>query len=363
MLKSLCCIKYVLLLIIIQACIEPYDFAIPSQDDDLVVEAMITDASYDETISYPSDGRYFKVKLSRVSGVKNILNQPVSGASVKIITSQQDSLFLEERSDGQYFILDQCFKAIEGVQYRLKILLQDNAVFESTWEQLPNVDNVMGDISFEETEEKMIRDVNGENYIIDVPGINFQVDLKENNQEKPIYYLWEYDPTWIFRAPLPQAWNRTCYVTNQNYISQNTIKKDQVGGYKQTLFFKSMEDNERFIYRFSLLVNQYVISEQYFDYLREMKELSSSKFSDAPPYNLHTNISSSSGSNVHGYFSVAREQAKRIYLEGSDLEYFIEDEYKKDCLNPLTEIEAICFDCTVYPNGEASLIAPSWWQE
>src|SRR5690242_2747999 len=76
-----------LLIVCMTACVEPYEFVVRDNFPSLVVEAFIADKSYSETLSYPSDGRYFSVKLSRTGDVTNLRPVPVTGATVEVLSS------------------------------------------------------------------------------------------------------------------------------------------------------------------------------------------------------------------------------------------------------------------------------------
>ncbi len=60
-----------LLFLIIFGCVEPYSFVIHNETKTLVVEGYISDKSFNETLLYPSDGRYFTVRLSYSGDVTN----------------------------------------------------------------------------------------------------------------------------------------------------------------------------------------------------------------------------------------------------------------------------------------------------
>jgi hypothetical protein len=83
----------------IGGCIEPYDFVIHNNVPGLVVEAFISDKSFNETMLYPSDGRYFTVKLSQTGDVINTRPKPVKKAVVEL-RSSDDEAFLYTEGDG-----------------------------------------------------------------------------------------------------------------------------------------------------------------------------------------------------------------------------------------------------------------------
>ncbi|MCK5470457.1 MAG: hypothetical protein KAI99_18170, partial [Cyclobacteriaceae bacterium] len=68
----------IILLLLTADCVEPYNFRIENNQPTLVIEAHISNVSFLETKDYPSDGRYFSVKLSYTSDVINIRNEPAT---------------------------------------------------------------------------------------------------------------------------------------------------------------------------------------------------------------------------------------------------------------------------------------------
>ena len=88
--------KFFGLFLIVFSCIEPYQFVITDDSPLLVVEGYISDKSFDETQKYPSDGRYFSVRLTTTSSVTNVRSKPVSNASVKILNDENEEWLYQE---------------------------------------------------------------------------------------------------------------------------------------------------------------------------------------------------------------------------------------------------------------------------
>ena len=55
--------RFILFLLLLTACIEPFEFNRENLDSELVIEAYISDISYSESLLAPSNGRYFMVKV------------------------------------------------------------------------------------------------------------------------------------------------------------------------------------------------------------------------------------------------------------------------------------------------------------
>lgn len=354
------------------ACVENYEFEIENTAPSLVVEGFISNQSYNASKLFPSDGRRFSIKLKETSRVANIHDKAVRNAKVSIVDNEGIITDYEELIDvpGTYTLNDDSFSAKAGIQYKLVIALSDNEIYETNWQEIPNV-NVpeMGDVCFEEVEKKVYRWRIDEYVLAVEKGVNISIDLPLNTSDEPIYYRWKYDPTWVYIAPLASVAqpDYKCWATNELYLSSYALKMDEVGGYINDLVYMSLYRNERVFEEFSLLVTQQVISEDEFYFWDEMKVQSQrGGLFDAPPYNLKSNIHHTTDSTKHvsGHFGVIKETAVRWDFSIDDLSYKTDNYLRGDCLviygrgpDPAPE----CNSCLLYPNGVATISKPDWW--
>lgn len=367
MLRSL---GYFSIFFVIASCVEPYNFVIKDAEPSLVVEAYLSDRSFDETLAYPCDGRYFTVKLSYTSDVANVRPSSISYAAVELHSDQNEIHEYSESTTqpGVYMLLDKAFKAEPNVQYKLRIRLPDEEIYESNWESLPaNESPQMGNISFKEVMMQRYAIQANEEVVITVKGVRTAIDIPENTSGSPLYYRWSFIPHWVYIAPLSPSIvlpGHTCWATTPYYLRNYAIQKDVVGGYKKDLFSMETVRNERIFERFSVLIVQHAMTEPYYNFWSEMREQNQeASIVDKPPFNLATNFYSLSGEKrVSGFFGVVNEQATRWYFSKKDLSYFVENTLKEDCLKsyggpPAPE----CFDCRQYSRADATNIKPSWW--
>jgi hypothetical protein len=365
-------IKYFFLFLVISSCIEPYEFVVVDNNPAVVIEAHISDKSYNETLLYPSDGRYFTVKIGLTGDVINHRPIMVSGASV-ILVSDQDAEWEYLETDpvnnpGIYTLLDNNFKAIQNTQYKLRIRLPGEDVYESSWEALPTPHApAMGDIGFHETEVQAYKQEAGENVIRTVQGITANIDLPENGTGSPLYYRWEYSPMWIYQAPLSRSASvpgYRCWATEENYLKDYTLQLDHVGGYERDLFFMQTIRNAKIYEDFTLLITQHSLSENHYYFWKEMQEQTEGgAIFDKPPYNLKTNLAQVNGEkSVVGYFGVVGEQARRWYFNWKDLSYNVPNTLLADCTVPFQDIAPECYDCREYSFGKVVTEKPSWWR-
>ncbi|MCB0496185.1 MAG: DUF4249 domain-containing protein [Cyclobacteriaceae bacterium] len=364
----------ILFIILLSGCIELYEFDLKNNEPTLVVEGFISDKSFNQTKNYPSDGRYFSVRLRYTSSVTNQQDEVVSKASVILSNDQGLEMSYTESSEtpGVYYLLNPQFFASEKRKYKLMIILSDGEMYESDWEQMVQTNiPVMGNICFNEGEERVYSWQKGEQIVITEKGINICINLPVNANESSIYYRWEYSPTWIYVAPLSSVadYDHTCWVTNQLYLSKYTLSQDKEGGYTNKLMFMGLYRNERIFEKLSVLVIQQACTERYYRFWNDMQILSDrGGLFDAPPYNLDTNIKQvgEEGKRVSGYFGVVKEQATRWYFSRKDLSYYVDDYLRDDCLvqyGPANDPPAEeCLSCLAYPKGDATTVKPTWWQ-
>ncbi len=178
----------------------------------------------------------------------------------------------EER--GVYFLLNDDFKAVGGVNYKLQISPPADEVYESEWETLPITSTPsIGEIGFYENEIQKYKIQAGEKIIEKAKGITARIIVPENKSGDQIFYRWNYTPMWIFSAALTFEMNplHKCWVTSKLYLPNYSLQVDNTGGYVKDLFF--METiNERILEDFSVLITQYTTSERNYTFWREMQE-------------------------------------------------------------------------------------------
>lgn len=359
-----------MLYLAVAGCVEPYEFVVEDPSPSLVVEAYISDRSYNETLAYPSDGRYFTVRLTETGDVTNVRAKPVSGATVQLLSSDSQRWSYQEDKGGIYTLFDDDFKARHGTRYKLHILLPDENIYESDWESMPDtVIPPMGEIGFREA-EKQVYVMESKEWVLRTKQVVVaNVQVPDNTSGEPIYYRWTYAPMWIYVAPLTSQVDPAyrCWATDPNYLNTYALQADRSGGYRKDLFDVLTVRNERIFEKFSVLVTQHALTEDYYNFWKEMKEQNEgSALLDTPPFNLKTNFSSPTGGpKVSGYFGVTVENAKRWYFDRTQLSYYLENTLRADCLvvygpgPPAAE----CLDCREYSFGKAVNVRPAWWPQ
>ena len=366
MLKSKWFYSLLLALLLFNSCIEPFSFAINEETKPLVIQSFISDVSYDETISYPSNGRYFQTILRYGQNLSR-LGENVSGANVSLLDNTGNKWTYTEVAPGDYQLINPSFRALEGTEYKLEILMPNGDIFESDWEKLVDGTHEMGDIGFIEKTVIDTRWFDDKKILEEVKGIDLTVDIPENKDESDRFLMWQFETVWIYLAGFLNDDNPfyQCWVTGNAYMSQYLTLTDHNGGYTNELLFIEYEWNERVAWELSILVKQFMISEEYYDFLQELdNRWEASQLFATPPFNLKTNYHGVNTENqVFGYFSVRKELAKRFYWSIDDLSYTFTRSPGDFCLGvDVRDFENPCFNClNYYYGGEASLTPPVWW--
>lgn len=355
---------------LIAGCVEPYEFVVRDEAPSLVVEAYISDKSYRETLLYPSDGRYFTVKLSETSDVTNTRTNPVREAKVTLVSGDGEEWTYESRGNGIYSLMNIDFKALPGKAYKLEIRLQDEQVYESSWETLPEIGaQGIGEIDFRETKKQRYVMESGKWKLRTLDYVTVMIQLPGRPTREPIYYRWTYSPMWVYMAPLvpPSDAVAKCWATDPLYLNGYGLQIDRTGGYQKELFEFPTVRNERIYEKFSVLVTQHAMNEPFHNFWKEMQEQTDAgALTDKPPFNLRTNLTCiTSQKKVSGYFGVTSEEATRWYFDRSALSYQVTNTLLTDCLvvyGPGPPAEE-CLDCRAYSFGRATTVRPAWWQQ
>jgi Domain of unknown function (DUF4249) len=293
------------ILLFLGSCISQF---IPETSEDkqiLVVEGLITD----------QPGPYI-IKLTRSLplGVKSNAT-PVKGCTVSISDDIGNTYFLAETTAGVYLTDSSQFKGSIGRFYTLHINTNttvSNHTYESTPTELkpvPPIDSVYY--------EKVTIQA-GTNTSAAEEGCQVYLNTQDPaNQCK--YYRWEFTETWEFILPYAVP-NKICWISaNSNMINiKNTsaISEDKILRYPLN-FISNQTD--RLKVKYSILVNQYSLNEdeyQYWDKLQSMSQQVGSLY-DIIPSSVSSNINCLDNPNekVLGYFSVSSRSSKRIFVK------------------------------------------------
>lgn len=354
-------------LLIFFSCSQKYDFNVENDKDGLVVEASISDKSFMESLTFPSDGRYFQVKLTKTTRVDNVRDEKIKGAKVLLVTNDGRSWQYEENKlePGSYYLKDDFFEVELGKSYKLKIGLEKGQHFESYWEKMPVYENNAGLVDFSEVKKDVHKWIAGERVIKSLNGINVRTQVPKSTENGQRFFKWSFDPMWVYRAELTDFDSpvRYCWIRATYFLQQIALQKDKGNqSYDKALFFLETSGNEFVYHYFSALIHQEMISEGYYQFWVDFEaQKDKGGLYDQPPFGLPTNIKALDNDwTVNGYFGVVSESAFRWEFTKDMLSYNVENNLKEIC-EEITDSADQCVNCLLYNQGTPTNIPPTWW--
>lgn len=287
-------------------CKENYEPDIKSLEESfLVVEGNLNPA-HDSTIIYLT--RTFKIDDTAKIKVENGANLVVEGKD----NSVRNLIYA---GNGKYVSPD--LDLIMGNEYRLKIRLVNGKEYLSDYvktKATPDIDSIG----------------------LDMDGADAQVYV---NTQDPAgssrYYRWTYQETWeihsyffsryiftndiIRERVLPAEDIYTCWKYNNNteilLANSNRLQDDII--YKKPLL-KILAGDDRLQVRYSILVKQYALDKEAYDFYEIMKKNTEEvgSFFAPQPFEVRGNIryGSNDAEPVIGYITASEEKTKRVFF-------------------------------------------------
>ncbi|TDN78555.1 uncharacterized protein DUF4249 [Salegentibacter sp. 24] len=364
----------------IMACVEEIPLEPEGFEEAIVIEGMVT-----------NELKKHEIKLSRAFEIDSSGPNPLSGAEVKVIGNNE--YVFEEKEPGIYISRDS-FAAQPGINYQLKIFIEDEK-YQSEPMQLPGTSGIA------QIEANRI-DYQGENGIAIT--LNNQTSSGEAN-----YYKYEYSETFKFNSryyktrdlilidgrivEVPKIKEEyTCYRTEESQqiilANTNSLSENNVNNLLLTFI---ANDEPKLALRYSIFVEQYVISRGAYNYYAILEELSDTDnvFSQSQPGFFAGNIENVNNPDekIIGFFDISSVSKKRIFFNYDDFfdsphprPYFasycpIENpnsQRLKELLqngavkwfttDPILGFKVVpvnCVDCTVFGTNEV----PEFWEE
>lgn len=298
-------------------CIEPFEGTFVDFESALVIEATITNELKTQQVVLT---RSYEFDAAGPTGEQ--------GARVIVVGGGNTYNFIEE-ANGVY-LSDQEFAAQDGVEYKLQVITSDGKSYGSDNMQLTAA------TSFDELRAERITTDLGED------GMAILVDSFDPTGNS-VYYRYEFEETYRIIAPtwapfsligdplggcnvlkIPNETDeRVCYATDlSNTIilnSTNELDEDRVSNFMVRFISRN---NYIISHRYSILVRQYVMSNESYTFFETLNELSGSEslFSENQPGFLQGNVFSEDNEEerVLGYFDVATVSEKRIFFNFDD---------------------------------------------
>lgn len=301
------------------ACINEIDFKTEDFESALVIEATIT-----------NEAKIQKIILSRTFAFEEDGPSPETGATVVIETNQ--GVFSFQEAEPGIYLSEIVFSAQANLEYQLKITTSNGSKYLSSSTQLTQATTI--DAIYAERATNNL----GEN------GIFIYVDSFDPTGNSK-FYRYEYtetykviSPKWVDKDIIvvddtPQICEvdlvdraqeeQICYATKKsmeiNLVNTSSFSEDRVS--KHLVRFIN-SNNYILSYRYSILVRQFVQSQEAYNYYATLDSFSEegSIFSQIQPGNFSGNIFSETNSEekVIGFFDVSTVSAERLFFNYED---------------------------------------------
>jgi len=301
----------ILIALLAASCTKPYTpKAITGVSNYLVVEGIINTGAGDTTT----------INLSRTVNISSgVSSTPETGAVITIMDNQNQSYNLTDVGNGVY--TSAALTLDNTRQYRLSIHTSDGKTFLSDYQTAvvtPAIDSV--------------------GFMIKSNGIQTYVNTHDPANHTH-YYRWDYIETWEFHSEYYSSWQSNgtaiverptdsliylCWANNLSSQillgSSAKLTQDVIYQFPLTTVASTSEKIES---RYSLLVKQYGMTEDAYNYYSELKKNTEELGSifDAQPTELTGNVHCTTDATlpVIGYITAGTIQQKRIFIDNEQL--------------------------------------------
>lgn len=311
-----------IILMVLNNCTEPFEFdKEPVFESALVIEANLTDQN-----------KIQNVLLSRSFPLDTVITSKELGAQVQIIDDTGRIFNFDDMGNGNYNS-NVSFAAEVGLSYTLNITTSNGSSYisePSSFAAKSNIDEMFAAREFKDDLEE---------------GVFIYLNSFDPTN-KSRYYRYEYEETYKIIVPLTSrgieayvvsplpdpvvdtrlsdSISPTCYSTdNSRRIIQTStvdLAEDRVSRFPVRFISR---ENYIISHRYSILVKQYVQSEEAFTYYQTLDTFSSSEslFSQIQTGFLEGNITSQQNTTekIIGFFEVTSVSEKRLFFNYEDL--------------------------------------------
>jgi hypothetical protein len=304
-----------LFVLVISSCVDPYTPELKGYESLLVVSGLITD----EQVPY-------EVTLSRSFQRADSVAQKVKDAMVLIADETGRITYLRNLGNGTYVTDPEEFTGSTGKTYTLHITTADGKEYISAPARMLPVPDIES-IYYEKD-----NDIGGANNKIS-EGIRFYVNAPNGSGETQ-YVRWEYEETWKFRL---NDYKRFNYFSDTSILPVGVIKEfcwktrnssdiligsmtpgENSATNDVPVCFVASAESDRLTIEYSLLVKQYSLSGEAYEYLNNLKLVNEAggTIFDKQPFPVISNITNVNdpGEKVLGYFQVSSVRKERIFV-------------------------------------------------
>ena len=303
-------------LMVISSCIKPFEPKIKSTDaHKYVVSGQVMNGDGNQTVN-----------VSVTSSINDPQYQPVTGCLVVILDENENQFDMNDVGNGDYTTwIDPGF-LVPGNSFMVEVTTPDGIKLASDFDQIssaPVVDSVY----------YIRNDIEG-----NIPGqftlgIQFYLNIKGNDVNSR-YYRWNLLETWEYHADYPLEWwydgtihhevppdySRKVYWRTRKIPEIFTLSTNNLLENKSEMIPLHFIDNRtsRLAYGYSLLVEQFALSEAAYNYWDQLRINSGQDggLYEQQPLSVKGNIKNLTypDEEVLGYFSAVSVTYKRIFV-------------------------------------------------
>lgn len=292
------------------ACVEPYELKSVTYNNALVVEGHISNVDKPQ-----------QIKLSRTSPLNERVFIAEPGADVLVESGSGEKIQFNEVKPGIYESLS--FAGVIGEGYRLSITTREGSEYKSqqvVLKDVPPIGRIYAE--FITTPER---------------GIKISIDTEDplNNTH---YYRWDYVETYEIQTPFPSnyvvlpgaseatwRYDRVDQCWANDTLRQVLLKSTRTQSQDKVIAFPLRfipEASYIFRIKYSLLVQQFSMSEQAFNYWETVRLFNETQgtLSDVQPGTINGNVIgvTDPAETVLGYFDASAVSEQRVFFDYRD---------------------------------------------
>jgi hypothetical protein len=339
-------------IILLAGCIQPIDLATDYIGGQIVISGAISND--------PDDPQYLDIGITAET---TRLPLPVDDAVAYLFDNQGTRVPYTFIGNGRYKLQDN-FRGVPGVSYRLEVTLSDGRFYQSEPEKMPwQTASLDAKGQF-----KIVQLTDIEGAVTSRPLIDITADIQLPEDEN-LYLRWSMSEVYI-RNPtdFPDIFNSIpppCYISGEVDPQRIALFNGAENSTKKLVDFQlgqRLVDNT-FLEKHYIIVQQHSITFEAYDYWRKTDLVANRTGSifDTPPAELLGNLKciTNPGQKVYGYFEARNTATDRFYTLPSDISVYIEPfcYYVPD--KPLYLYAPECLDCLSLPNS--SWQRPDWF--
>lgn len=318
--RVICALALLVLSILIQGCVEKFEYAAETFEDAIVVEATITDQVTTQ-----------ELKISRTYAEVGDGPFPETSANVTVMGDDGSSYAFAESQSGEY-ISEQQFGAKPNVKYTLNIQTANGREYRSDAVAVTpeaQIDEVYAERKVDENGVAGVAiKVNGSGVNNDATYYQYRFEeaykiLSRENPIQDLIVISAVEPYEVDRV-FKEREEYVCYnfdvsrdiiIESTSKFQQDVVQDFQVNFVPQT--------DPKVAQRYSILVKQFVLNRAGYEFYNTLKDISETEsiFVQNQPGFLAGNIVSQTNPDekVIGFFSVSSVSEKRIFFNFEDI--------------------------------------------